>query len=186
MVREIIVDWTTQNGSGKASVFYFIEGTPVADQRLSLSACLANIDGGLDNSTVWTIRTTGRELDTATGALTGAWTEATSRTGTGGVSGEPVPDAVQVLFQWHTGEIVNGRFLRGRTFIPGLAAANVVNGNLSAGIVTLFEGYGDTLIATADQLAVWHRPVAGAGGSAEAVSDCTVWPELAVLRRRRG
>lgn len=186
MVREIVVDWTTYSGAGKASVMYFNEATAVASQRAALSAFFGNVDGGLDNGVSWTIRTAGREMDTATGALTGAWTHTTPYTGTGGVAGEAVADATQVLFQWQTNQIVNGRFLTGRQFVPGLANANIVNGNMSSTIVTTYAGYGATLIAAGVQFGIWHRPVAGAGGVLWAVEACSVWPELAVLRRRRG
>lgn len=186
MPREILVDWTTDSGSGKVSVFMFLEGSAVADQRDALADFLAVIDNGLASTCSYAIRQSGRELDATTGGLTGAWTDSTAHTGAGGGSGEPVADAVQCLFQWQTDHIVNGRFLRGRTFIPGLVSAAVVNGNVDSATQAAFQAAGQALLDTGTQLAVWHRPTAGSGGVAWAADTATVWSELAVLRRRRG
>lgn len=185
MPKEIVVDWVTQNGAGKVSVFWFDTATAIAGQRSALNTFLSAVDGSLDNGVSWSIRQVGRVVDDATGALTGSWTNAVGFTGVGAAVGEPVADATQVLFQWHTGSIVGGRFLRGRTFVPGLAAGQVVNGNLASAQVTGLQAVGNTLATSGQGLGVWHRPTAGLGGSFVPVNSCTVWPELAVLRRRR-
>jgi hypothetical protein len=186
MPREILVDWTTINGAGKVSVFHFIEASSVASQRAALATFLGAVDAYLDNSTTWTIRTAGREVLSATGALTGAWTESTAYTGTGASSGEPAADATQVLFRWLTDHIVGSRFLQGRTFIPGIEINQLSGGNLLAATRTALTTAGQTLIDSSVQLAVWHRPVNGAGGEAWAADTCAVSSEFAVLRRRRG
>ena len=185
MPREILVDWNTDAGTGLVSVFMFLTPTAVADQRAALNTFLGTIDAGLANTIGWVIRTSGREMDDASGNLTGVWGHSTAYTGAGGGTGEPVPDASQALFRWATDHIVNGRFLKGRTFIPGVVAAAVVNGNMAAGTQNDFTAAGQALIDDAVQLAVWHRPVAGAGGVAWTADTCSVWSELAVLRRRR-
>lgn len=186
MPREILVDWTTINGAGKVSVFHFLEASSVATQRAALATFLGAVDAYLDNSTTWTIRTAGREVLSATGALTGAWTESTAYTGTGASAGEPAADATQVLFRWLTDHIVGSRFLQGRTFIPGIDINQLSGGNLLPATVTALTTAGQTFIDSAVQLAVWHRPVAGAGGEAWAADTCAVSSEFAVLRRRRG
>jgi len=186
MPREIVVDWTTASGGGKVNVFFFDAAGSVATQRLDLANFLGDVDGSLDNSCTWTIRTTGRDLDDGTGGLVGSWVDATTRTGTGNNATEPVADATQLLFQWHTGVIVNGRFLRGRTFIPGLTASILVGGNVNPGNVTSFDGFAEAFLAASDGFGIWHRPTSGTGGVFEVAQSATVWSELAVLRRRRG
>lgn len=185
MPREICVDWVGPQGSGMTTVMFFGTVSTVADQRTALQTFLTSYKANISNVWAYTIRTTGRELDTTTGGLTGAWTETSAKTGTGGVAGQPIPDASQVLYQWRTTHIVNGRFLRGRTFLPGLTATSLTNGNITPGVVTGLQGYGNTLVAAAVQQGVWHRPQGGAGGVFWATDTCTVWPEVAVLRRRR-
>ena len=185
MPREIVTDWIGPQGSGMVSVMWFDAGIAVATQRAAVSAFLNAYDANISNTYSWTVRTAGRDLDNATGALVGAWSDATPQTGTGAVGTAPVPDATQVLYQWHTGSIVSGRFLRGRTFLPGLTASSTTGGNISSSVVTGLTGYGTTFLAANVGFQVWHRPQNGAGGSVALGGTCSVWPELAVLRRRR-
>jgi len=185
MPREILVDWTTQNGAGKVSVFNFIEASAVADQREALSDFLEVVDSYLDNSSSWTIRTNGREMDATTGALTGVWAEGTAQTGTGAGTGEPAADATQLLVRWITDHIVGGRFLQGRNFFPGLATTQLSNGNFAAAGVTAVSAAAQALCDAAVQMAVWHRPVGGAGGVLWGADVGVCNSELAVLRRRR-
>ena len=186
MPREILVDWTTASGAGKVSVFHFIEASAVASQRDELATFLGECDDYLDNSVTWTIRTAGREMTAATGALAGAWTDSTVYTGTGAGTGEPAADSTQVLVRWLTDHIVGTRFLQGRTFLPGVATTQLSNGNFNPTGITDITAAGQALIDSSVQLAVWHRPIGGAGGVQWAADTCTVSSELAVLRRRRG
>lgn len=185
-IREIITEWSMASGTGKVTVMYFGTTPSVAVQRSAINTFWTAVKASLDNSVSFGIRTLGRELDDQTGALTGAWTETSSKTGNGSGTTEQVADATQAIIQWHTGTIINGRFVRGRTFVPGLSIAALSNGNLGASTVTTFQSAANALIASAADLAVWHRPVSGSGGSAPVVNSASVWNELGVLRRRRG
>jgi hypothetical protein len=186
MPREIIVDWTTPSGSGKASVLYFLTATSVASQRAALSTFIEAIQAVQSSQCAYTIRTVGRELSDATGALTGAWSEPTAYTGTGNLAQEPLPDASQALIRWSTNHIVGSRFLQGRTFIPCLTTNGVDDGNVLAATRTTIQNAANALVAAAVQFAIWHRPVGGAGGVAWAVDVAAAQSEFAVLRRRRG
>lgn len=186
MPREITVDWVTAAGPGHVSVFNFNEGVAVATQRAALNTFLGAIDGALDSSVTWTVSTSGREWNSTTGALEGAWSDSTPYTGVGGVSGEPVADATQILFRWDTATIVNGRFLTGRTYVPGCAIINMADGNMEETIRAAIEANGQTFAGSAATPVVWHRPISGSGGQEAQMQVCSVWSEFAVLRRRRG
>lgn len=186
MPREILVDWVTPAGSGFRSVFHFVAADPVATQRADLATMLGTIDNLLDSNTLWTIETTGRELDDNTGTLTAVWTEATAKTGAGAVAGQCVPDAAQILLRWNSGSIVNGRFVKGRNYIPGLSTASVTDGNIAAAALTSFNAAVATFQAALNGFGIWHRPVAGAGGLMVGCQSASVWSEFAVLRHRRG
>lgn len=186
MPREIIVDWETPSGSGKASVLYFLPATDVASQRAALSTFLEAVQTIQSSQCSYVIRTVGRELNDATGALTAAWSEPTAYAGAGSLAQEPLPDASQALVRWSTDHIVGSRFLQGRTFLPCLTTNSVDDGDVSAAAVTTLQTAANALVAAAVQFAVWHRPVAGAGGVAWAVDTAAVQSEFAVLRRRRG
>jgi hypothetical protein len=185
MPREIITDWVTPAGSGFASVMYFDPATAVATQRAALGAFFGTVDADLNNQVNWTVRNDGRELDDATGTLTGNWNTAVNQTGTGAGTVDAVPDASQVLFRWSTGDIVNGRLVKGRTFVPGLEISALADGNLDPAFFSGLNGACTTLAASGAGFQIWHRPIAGSGGSAHAVLSGVVWAELAVLRQRR-
>lgn len=184
-LREILVRWSTASGGGKVSVFNFEQGIAVATQRAALETMLDGFMNAIDNSVSYQIDTTGREFEDSTGTLTGTWTDSVGRGGTGAGSGEPLPDADQALVRWNTSAIINGRFLHGRTFIPGVSNGNTQGGNLASAVITAWQTLVNSFIASGAGLVVWHRPIQGVGGSHEAVSTASIWSELAVLRRRR-
>lgn len=186
MPREILIDWTTHAGNRFRSVMYFDRGISVASQRGALETWLDNMAGALDNNCQYSIETAGREVDNATGALTGVWTDATVRGGVGSVVGECVADSTQVLVTWNTGTIAGGRFLRGRTFIPMLSNAQMVSGNTSAILRSTWDAHHTAFLAANVGFQVWHRPVDKAGGVVALAGTGTTGLELAVLRRRRG
>lgn len=192
-IREILVDWNLPSGTNHKTVMYFAAAPTPTSQRLAMSVFLTSLQASLVNTVSWTIQTAGRELESTDGSLVGAWTEATNRTGTGTVPTEQVADATQVLYQWLTGQIADGRFVRGRQFFPGLASSNLQDGNLVPGVRTGLKAYGTTFLAASVGFGVWHRPkkagtppVLVRPGQLMLASSAEVWTELAVLRRRRG
>jgi len=166
-------------------MYFGLEGV-VADQRDAVGTLLTAMSAGLDSNVQWTVQTAGRELDDATGGLTGAWAESTAQTGVGLVAGNCVPDASQVLLRWKTTAIVNRRFVQGRTFIPGLSVLNVTEGNVAPAAVEDFSDAADALIDDVVLFGVWHRPSGADPGQFIVAEDGECWAELAVLRRRRG
>lgn len=184
-LHQIISRWTTINGGGKVAVMYFLAAIPIEDQREALGAFWEDVCPNLDNSTSVVVDTDGVTIDDATGGLVDSWADPTPYTFSGGGTGEPVDDAAQILVRWKTATIVGGRFLQGRTFIPGSNVANLSNGNLIGSTQTALQTAVNTFIASAAGLAVWHRPKEAAPGSSDAVSTGSVWNEFAVLRRRR-
>jgi hypothetical protein len=165
----------------------YFDATPtVISQRAFLNNFWNSVRATQSNLVIYRIREAGRELDATTGALTGAWTDPVvfNQAGTSGTT--PLPDAVQALVQWRTATIVGGRFLRGRTYIPGLGQGQTTGGNLVGSAVTTITAAAAALRASSAVLSVWHRPVSGSGGSQVPVTAESVWNEFAVLRRRRG
>lgn len=104
----------------------------------------------------------------------------------GASAGEVVPFTTQLLIRWRTGDYVNGREIRGRTFIPGTletvssngapAGSFVVTSNIN---ITAWLGDADTVGAGGFIIySPTHRQPA-------AVSGGTLWNQFAVLRTRR-
>lgn len=127
-------------------------------------------------------------FNTGTGVLEGenAFTPLSNSTGaaTGNYS-----SATGACVNWRTGLIVNGRRLRGRTFMVPLGAIGFgTDGTLSDSARTAMLTAATTLIdptITDLVLAVWHKPIAGAGGESAQVSGTSITDKSAVLRSRR-
>jgi len=92
---------------------------------------------------------------------------------------------------WRTGVTVGGRLLKGKTFfVPMTSAAYDTDGSLLTARLTELRAAATALAAPGafadeQQLQVWHRPVAGAGGSNSPTVSATVSDRAAVLRSRR-
>lgn len=190
MVREITTRWTVAKGAADIlSVMYFADGgggATVAEQREAVHnmwlGCLPN----LQNTTSYVVETTGRSFNTATGAITGEWSDPVAHQGSGiPNAGSSVANASQVLLRWKTGQIVGSRFLQGRTFVPGLASGALSQGEIPSVIAGVFANAASGLILSDVGFGIWHRPKGGAGGAFWPAQSVSVWNEVAVLRRRR-
>lgn len=183
-LREIITDWNVDGNGGGSSIMYFSTVETPAEQRADLAALWAALAPRLANTTRWTIRTEGREIDPATGGLTAAWVEGTSRTGLGSGGATPVPNAAQMLLRWKTNVIAGGRFVRGRTYVPGMDQSNVSGGGINSSTITAVNTALTNFIGSVG-FAIWHRPKSGQPGSQAGVTDGSLWNEMAVQRKRR-
>lgn len=184
-MREIITNWNLVSGGGHVSVMYFVASDPVATQRTNLNTMWTAIKALQSTNTLYDIALSGREIESTTGALTGAWSTGAVLNGAGSNGTTPVPDVAQALIQWRTSQIVNGRFLRGRTYVPGIATGQVVGGNVAGGAVTILLNAASALAGSTTPPHIWHRPVSGSGGNSYATSSVTIWSEFAMLKRRR-
>lgn len=92
------------------------------------------------------------------------------------------------VITWRTGDLRNGRRIRGRTFlVPMSSFVFDTDGTLSSSRFEFLREFADTLIGgpgTAD-LGVWSRPVNGSGGVFATVTGYTIPDLAAVLRSRR-
>lgn len=128
----------------------------------------------------------GDTYDDATGTLVGSWTAA----GAGSFNGEAAfnPAAgVGACVTWNTGLIVNGRRLRGRTFLVPLAtSAYDADGTLTASALTALQSFATALLMTGP-MGVWHRPTTpgGSDGAASGVVSYRLRDKVAILTSRR-
>lgn len=124
------------------------------------------------------------EVDEATGQITQSHVVAEGSYAFTG-SGEAAPTASQLLVQWRTNAFINGRRIRGRTFLPYLVITIIDDGRVLASAAATVKGRADQLISDSGAaglpLVVWSRT----HGTFAAVETSTVWNELAVLRSRR-
>jgi hypothetical protein len=128
-------------------------------------------------------------IQDTTGNLVGSDTTGTFAAENGSAGGNLLPYATQGLIRWGTGAIVNGRVLKGRTFIPGLTEdANTAGYPLAATVTAINVAAGD-FIAAAAGFGVWSRPVATGphtrAGAFHNAYTWSTWGQFAVLRSRR-
>lgn len=107
------------------------------------------------------------------------------RTGAGG--GNAVPRVAQAMIRWRTDEIINGRLLKGRNFIPGIPSTGLTDTGLLQPVIQagIADAGQQILDDTNSTLVVYHRPVAGAGGSEALVTGVSCWEQFAFLHSRR-
>lgn len=184
-LREIITEWTTPKGGTGFSIMYFdaAGGVPSA-QRSSLQDLWTDCAFQLADTTEWTIATTGKQIDSATGTLTGFWSETTSHEGVGS-GGVQMADATQLLLQWVTTNIVAGRRVRGRTYLPGVGWGTSSAGEPLPAVVVSLTSAAEAFVTRGQGFGVWSRPAPGRAGSFSEPVNGAAWTEYAVQRRRR-
>lgn len=182
---EVTTSWTIPSGISTKSVMYFADGTDIVAARNRVKGALGSITDRLASGVTFTVDHDCRILNSATGALQGIVADATVQEGVGSGAALPIPDASQVLMVWDTGVVIGGRFLKGHTYIPGLDANLLTNGNLGASAAGAFANAANLMTNPSAGFGVWHRPKGGAGGQHVLATGGGVKLELAVLRRRR-
>lgn len=182
---EITTSWNIPSGIPTKTYMYFETNQLLSVVRAAIGQFWSAVDGSLSSQVYWSVDPTGKELNPQTGGLLAEWASPTAINGQGGGAAQPVADATQINLAWNTSTVVNGRFLRGRSYIPGCAAAALSNGNLAEANRAAITTAGQALIDADLQLMVWHRPKNGIGGSAYMATSAVCRSELAVLRKRR-
>lgn len=106
-----------------------------------------------------------------------------------GSAGNTYSSAMGACVTWHSPFVINGRKLRGRTFLVPLGSQVFsANGTLSDSIQLAIQNAGNALAnaTTGIDLGIWHRPTPGlSDGSVAGVTHCRVNDKGAVLRSRR-
>lgn len=133
-----------------------------------------------------TVPSSGDEIDSATGALTGTWSEpGTGGTDTATGSG-PWAAGVGMQVRWRTSGIVGGRRVVGSTFIvPIMAAFYDSAGTISNTDLATVQGRADALIAAHPNLVIWSRPTPTRAGTFNEIESATVPDRVSWLRSRR-
>lgn len=186
-LNRLVVNWAGPAVTGLAvSVLHFDGSDNAAPPVAAVKAAFEAAKLYIANGTTLTFPGSGDQIDDTSGELTGTWTSPDG----GIVTSSAAPGAaagVGACLGWSTGGIVNGRRLRGRTFIVPLSRACYdVDGTLVAEAYTAL----DTLAAAiqaAGPLAVWHRPTNAppTNGNSYGVVAHKVRDKVAYLSSRR-
>jgi hypothetical protein len=170
-------------GAPFSNVLHFggLDITDAGDAVAAAGAFWGAIDAIMVTECTWAVSADVEVIDPPTGNLLEVL-NATAVTGGGGTTSAQLPGAVQGLIRWRTGQIVGGRELRGRTFVPGLAVAVNSDGTVQTGHAATIKSAADALIAVGTPpFGIYSRT----HGQLEPVVSSSVWSQFAVLRSRR-
>jgi hypothetical protein len=130
-------------------------------------------------------------MEATTGVLTGAWVGTTPATSAGAAGSSPLPLQTQGMITWATGQIFNGRRLKGRVYVPAPDEAdNVTTGavpsssylsQLASAITAM-----NTAVTGGSLPVVWHRPTpGGSNGGHGAITGGVARSTWSSQRKRR-
>jgi hypothetical protein len=187
-IYRIRVAFTGVSGTPWVATHYFNEAAGTAQAAANaVGVFWGTVDNQMNNLVNWATEADVALIDIPTGALTSVQST-TPQTGTGASATGKMALVAQGLLRWRTNSVVNGRNLRGRTFIPGLVTSVSNDGQVAVANQTSINGAGNALIADASSdLVIWHRPTesAPASGVAGSATVATMWTQFAELRTRR-
>lgn len=186
-LHRVVIAWAGTSVVGSAvNVLHYSASDNAAPPVAAIKSAFSAAANMLPAGVTLTIPGSGDTIDDTTGELVSVWSDA----GGGAVAAAGIPAAVGgvgACIGWTTGGIVNGRKLRGRTFIAPLdGAAWDGDGTLKPNYVVNLTTLGNALMA-AGPLAVWHRPTSkgASDGNSYGVISCKVRDKAAYLSSRR-
>jgi len=186
-MQRVSVAWQNWPGAPGSTVFYGSSATWAQADVDALRTFFAAFSSLLPSGLTITVPPSGDTVDDQTGAIVGAWSVATPPiVVTGSGAGNYAGNAGAVV-HWLTDDVVNGRRVRGRSFlVPLVSTAYDTAGSLATTAITTLTNAAAALVsATNPRLLVWHRPLPPAAGSSYPINASRV-PDLAVsLRSRR-
>lgn len=177
------ITWDGETGGPWYSQMFFDAAASTAQQAAdAVGTWLASVKAYQGTQVTYSTGTVVETIDVATGQPV-ALNPVTAHTGTGsGGTSDTVPVGTQIVCQWRTGVFLNGREVRGRTFVPGAPYTINVLGVLDSTVQNLIAGYGATLISsTPSVFCIYSRKKR----QAEVVATSSVWGKFGLVRSRR-
>lgn len=190
-IHRITTVWRGFEGAPGYSNFFFTgdgSGGAAADSRARVLAFWNELTLLIPGTVSLLTEGEAAVIDEVTGSVTGYEVAATEPVagnggGTGGYSA-----ASGAVVTWMTAGVVNGRRVRGRTFLVPLVGNSYENdGSLTSSAVTTLNDAASELVGTGfdSGFGVWSRPGTSGGGTFWEVNGFRVPDMAAVLRSRR-
>jgi hypothetical protein len=183
-VRRVRVAWTGDpTAGGGLSTFYFNDAVGTAAQCVSAVGTFLTATNDRRVTTCgWATEADVPTLNVGTGVIESI-TSTTPATGTGSAAGDALPPIAQGLLRLFTSQIVSGRLLRGRLFLPGAPESDSAStGGTSSTFRSDYEAAAAALIADANaDWSVWSQT----HGTLASISTATIWTKWASMRSRR-
>lgn len=124
-----------------------------AEQMEALDTFWTTVAYNSDSGVTFEVEGTQPRYAASTGQLQEVYSVPSAGPHVGGQSGSAVPRASQALIRWKTSEVVGGRLLQGRTFLPGVVgAASTDTGLTAAGAVHRAVPHDQGVVRVGEQL----------------------------------
>lgn len=180
--------WAGFTGApGYSNFYHHVIGTEAAAAQAghdSVIALFFYLNGYLPSAVSVTVNPVAQIIDEFTGDLVGEVTVGTAGAVVTGNNGGNWAANSGFGIEWTTGLYLNGRALRGRTYVvPGTGAFDD-EGSLSDAGITGILAAAQYLVGSSQAFGVWHRPVAGTGGLCYPIISATVRDKAYILRSR--
>lgn len=177
--------WSGVAGAPYYTNLYFTgdgTGASADDAQLATGSFFTALAPAIKSGILIELNPEVQEFDVVSGNLLAAY-GVTGGSIAGSASGDMMARTTQGLIQWRTGNIVSGRFLKGRTFVGApTEASNDALGVPSSGYRATLQDAAQDLVDNADSvLVVWSRT----HGVASPVTVANAWDQWAELRSRR-
>jgi hypothetical protein len=145
---------------------------------------VAAVDELIPGQITVTVPSEGREINDLTGDLVGYWTDGVPINDSNALT-QAFAGPAGACINWLTNGVVEGRNVRGRTFlVPLFASAYETDGSLVTGTLTIIRNAATALV-NAGVLKIWSRPRTGIPGSSWLVVSSRVNDRVSVLTSRR-
>lgn len=185
-MNRMVLTWEGQQIQGDGKTVLCFDGSDSEPDVAAVLGAWEMLEPILPSGVTITVPGTGDKFNDTNGTLTGVW----AQPGGGTVVGAGGPNCaagVGACIGWQTGGIVNGRRLRGRTFIvPLINIIYDVDGTIIPTTMTLLQSFANAL-QVASPLGIWHRPTTpgGVDGTSYGVVSNRVRDKVAFLTSRR-
>jgi hypothetical protein len=183
-LERVKITWTGMPGGPGVTQLY---ATSAAGARTALQAWVSAWKYLVPDNTTLTIEGQGDIVDSATGQITGTWTDGANIALQGTGSSGQYFAAGGACVSWATNGVVAGRRVKGRTFLVPLTSLAYAGSALVATTVSAIQGATDTMLASGNVWWILHRPTTkgGSDGAAFQITGGTVKNHQAILSSRR-
>lgn len=202
-ISKVVTSWTGTSGGPGVTQLYFedLENDAVSASQAqsavdAVRAFWNSVATYLPDEIVLTVSTTVDGYNPADGQLTGTVTAATPPASVGGTSTLNYAMAAGAKINLHTGDIRNGRRVKGSIYlVPATVAALGPTGIVSSAARTAINSAGTTMknafVTAGCRLIVWSRPLKDANGTvirdgaSNVLTSFETSEKCAILRGRR-
>jgi hypothetical protein len=196
-ILRVVVNWTGLQGGNGFTNFHF---EPVPEDSAITQAHVDQCVGKTETFlTAWKpyrppatftqVNAQISEIDENSGEIRAFWSAVTAAPAAGTSVGGSHSAVAGACINWSTANALNGRRVRGRTFMVPLGASGLdVNGTIDNTALTAMRAAANTLQTDGAlvRLVVWHRPsVLGIDGGAYDVISSSISDKTAILTSRR-